>query len=74
MGEPIREQSDLFGKAVILASRITEKAEGGQVLASQIVHALVAGTVDAGFREMGMFRLKGISGAHLLYEVLWRQS
>ena len=73
VGEPIREEQDLFGKSVILASRISSIAEGGQVLVSQIVHALVANVGEYALKEVGALRLKGISGTHMVYEVAWRQ-
>ena len=73
VGEPIREEEDLFGKSVVLASRISSVAEGGQVLTCSITQALVAGTGEFTLREVGAFELKGIPGAHILFEVLWRQ-
>ena len=73
VGEPVREDRDLFGKSVILAARISSKAQGQQILISQIVYALVASTKEFTFREMGAPELKGISGTQPLYEVLWRQ-
>jgi class 3 adenylate cyclase len=72
VGEPIREEEDLFGKAVVLAARISAEASGGQILACQIVHALVVHSGEFAFRSLGSFELKGISGAQLLYEVAWR--
>ena len=74
VGEPVREEQDLYGKSVIQASRISAKAEGGQVLVSQIVRELAASAGQFTFREMGEFDLKGISGPQRLYEVLWSQS
>ena len=69
VGEPIREEQDLFGKSVILASRISSMAEGGQVFISQIVHALVANVGEYALKEVGALQLKGISGTHMVYEV-----
>ena len=74
VGEPMREDEDLFGLSVIEASRISAQAKGGQVLTSEIVRALVAGTREFSFKEAGIFELKGISGDRVLYEVLWRGS
>ena len=74
VGEPMRENEDLFGMSVIEASRISGQAQGGQVLTSEIVRGLVAGTGEFSFREAGIFELKGISGDRVLYEVLWRGS
>ena len=73
VGEPLREDQDLFGSSVARAARISAAAAGGQVLVCQIVQALVAGTGDFDIREAGQFELKGISGTHILSEVKWRQ-
>ena len=73
LGEPLREDQDLFGSSVARAARISAAAVGGQVLVCQIVQALVAGTGDFDLREAGEFELKGISGMHTLSEVIWRQ-
>lgn len=70
VGEPIREEEDLFGQAVNHAARIADQATGGQVLISEIVYALVGRGGEFRFRELGQFELKGISGTHALYEVL----
>ena len=72
VGEPIREEEDLFGKSVILAARVSAKAKGHQILVCQIVHALVSSTGEFRLDALGEFELKGISGTHPLYEVLWR--
>ena len=72
VGEPMRENEDLFGMSVIEASRISAQAQGGQILTSEIVRALVAGTGEFSFKEAGTFELKGFSGDRVLYEVLWR--
>ena len=42
-GEPIAEEDDLFGTAVILAARIAAQAEGGEIVVSDTVRGLVAG-------------------------------
>ena len=42
-GEPIAEEDDLFGTAVIMAARIAAQGVGGEVLASNMVRELVAG-------------------------------
>ncbi|MCH8060923.1 MAG: adenylate/guanylate cyclase domain-containing protein [Chloroflexi bacterium] len=72
VGEPIREEEDLFGKSVILAARISAKAKGEQILACPIVHALLAATGEYSFNDMGEHELKGVSGVQNLYEVVWR--
>ncbi len=72
VGEPIREEEDLFGKSVILAARISAKAKGEQILACPIVHALLSATGEYSFNDLGEHELKGVSGVQNLYEVVWR--
>ena len=76
-GEPIAEEdpegrSDLFGTAVILAARIAAKAEGGEVLASDVVRQLVAGKRFL-FADRGETALRGFDEPVRLYEVRWRE-
>ena len=70
-GEPIAEDEDLFGTAVILAARIAAKAEGGEILASDVVRQLVAGKGFL-FSDRGDVVLRGFEDPVRLYEVRWR--
>jgi len=70
-GEPIAEEKDLFGTAVNLAARIAAKAEGGEILASDVVRQLVAGKGFL-FADRGDVALRGFEEAVRLYEVRWR--
>ena len=67
-GEPIAEDDDLFGTAVQLAARITDRAEPGQVLVSNVVRELCAGKLFE-FASMGDATLKGFDEPVTLYEV-----
>jgi class 3 adenylate cyclase len=71
-GEPIEEEKDLFGTAVILAARIAAKAEGGEILASDVVRQLVAGKGFL-FSDRGDVVLRGFEDPVRLYEVRWRE-
>ena len=71
-GEPIEEEKDLFGTAVILAARIAAKAEGGEILASNVVRELVAGKGFL-FADRGEVTLRGFEDPVRLYEVRWRE-
>jgi class 3 adenylate cyclase len=71
-GEPIAEDEDLFGTAVILAARIAAKAEGGEILASDVVRQLVAGKGFL-FSDRGDVVLRGFEDPVRLYEVRWRE-
>jgi class 3 adenylate cyclase len=74
VGEPIREQQDLFGMSVVLASRIGAKADPGQILAPQIVYGLLGDAGGFKFTSAGEHSLKGIPEPQKLYEVSWRGS
>jgi len=67
-GEPIAEDEDLFGTAVIVAARIAAQAEGEQILASDVVRQLVAGKGFL-FSDQGEIPLKGFDQPMRLYEV-----
>ncbi|MEE8422229.1 MAG: adenylate/guanylate cyclase domain-containing protein, partial [Dehalococcoidia bacterium] len=68
-GEPIAEDDDLFGTAVQLAARITDRAEPGQVLVSNVVRELCAGKTFE-FTSVGEATLKGFDEPVALYEVM----
>jgi class 3 adenylate cyclase len=71
-GEPIKEEGDLFGSTVILASRIAAKAEGGEILASDVVRGLCSGK-GLLFADRGEFVAKGFEEPVRLWEVRWRE-
>jgi len=71
-GEPIKEEGDLFGSTVILASRIAAKAEGGEILASDVVRGLCSGK-GLLFADRGQFVAKGFEEPVRLWEVRWRE-
>ncbi len=69
-GEPLRQDGDFYGKAVVLAERIAAQAKGGEILTSAIVKEMVAqsgGEVRfEGEREVS---LKGLAGTYRIYRV-----
>jgi class 3 adenylate cyclase/pimeloyl-ACP methyl ester carboxylesterase len=71
-GEPIAEDEDLFGTAVIAAARIAAQARGGEILASDVVRQLVAGK-QFRFASRGRTALKGLHEPVEVYEVLWQE-
>jgi adenylate cyclase len=70
-GEPIREGDDYHGVAVNVAKRLCDAAEGGQILASELVRGLAAGHDEIPFRPVGSIELKGITDAVAAVEVTW---
>ena len=69
-GEPIAEDADLFGTAVIMAARIAAQAEGGEILASDVVRQLAAGKGFL-FADRGDVVLRGFEDPVRLYQVRW---
>ncbi len=72
-GEPVAEEEDLFGTAVQLAARICDRAEAGEILASNVVRELAAGKGFL-FSDRGETALRGFEDPLRLYEVRWRES
>jgi class 3 adenylate cyclase len=70
-GEPIADEEDLFGTAVIAAARIAAQADGGQILVANVVRELAAGK-DFLFSDRGQVTLRGFDEPVRLYEVGWR--
>jgi class 3 adenylate cyclase/alpha-beta hydrolase superfamily lysophospholipase len=70
IGEPIEEESDLFGTAVILAARVAARANGGEVLVTDAVRQIVAGK-GFSFLDRGEFEPKGFDEPVRVYEVAW---
>jgi class 3 adenylate cyclase len=70
-GEPIEEDGDLFGATVILASRLAAKADGGEILVSDVVRGLCSGKGFL-FADRGEFLAKGFEEPVRIYDVSWR--
>jgi len=70
-GESIKEAGDYFGTAVTLAARVADKAQGGQILVSELVRKLAGSLAGVEFRDAGRKQLKGIKGRQRVYEVVW---
>jgi class 3 adenylate cyclase len=70
-GEAIKEGDDFYGRNVILAARIADQAEGGEILASSVVKALTESSSDIEFEEEREVHLKGLAGTQSVYRVPW---
>jgi class 3 adenylate cyclase len=72
-GEAIKEGDDFYGRNVIMASRVADKAVGGEILVSSLLRSLVESSVDSAlFGEARDLELKGLSGTHAVYSVAWQ--
>ena len=71
-GEVVRREGEHpFGQAVVIASRIVSKAEGEQILVSDVTKHLASGSKFP-FVERGRFKPKGFSESIKLHEVSWK--
>jgi class 3 adenylate cyclase/pimeloyl-ACP methyl ester carboxylesterase len=71
-GEPVAEEGDLFGTAVIEAARIAAAARGGEILVSNVVRELAKGK-EFVFADRGDILLKGFDEPVRLFEVKWQE-
>jgi class 3 adenylate cyclase len=72
-GEAIRtDDGDLFGRHVIMAARIANEANGGQVLVSSLVREITKGGGDLPFGEPMPVLLKGLGDdMYDVFEIRW---
>lgn len=70
-GDAIRESNDFLGHTVNLAARIADKASGGEILVSGLLHELCAGSGDFVFDEGSDVELRGLSATHRVHAVKW---
>src|SRR4030043_1265968 len=71
-GEVVRREGrQPFGQAVVVASRLANKAKAEQILVSDVTKHLVAGR-GFPFAERGRAKLKGSGENIKLYEVAWK--
>jgi class 3 adenylate cyclase len=69
-GEAIKEESDFYGKNIVLAARIAGRARGGEILASSVVKQLTESAGDLRFENERELELDGLAGTHTVYRVL----
>ena len=65
---------DAHGTAVHAAARIADKAQGDQILISQLVSDLAGSHGSVKLADRGLFWLKSFPDRWRLYEVLWREN
>ncbi|HEX6382721.1 MAG TPA: adenylate/guanylate cyclase domain-containing protein, partial [Acidimicrobiia bacterium] len=73
-GEPIEDEGDFHGTAVVVARRLCDKARGGQILASDLVAGLIGSRGGFHFRAMGPLKLKGLTDPLRAVEIAWRET
>lgn len=71
-GEPVQEGDDFFGTPVVVAKRLCDRAEGGQILATELLVGLVGTRGGFQFLPLGRLALKGLSEPVATVEVRWQ--
>jgi class 3 adenylate cyclase len=71
-GEVIRDGDDLYGRNVILASRITGEAHGGEILVSSLTKELTDSSGDLDFSDAREVELKGLNGTFRVWSLDWK--
>ncbi|MFC1935293.1 adenylate/guanylate cyclase domain-containing protein [Chloroflexota bacterium] len=71
-GQPIEDADDFFGRDVIMASRISDQAQGREILVSSLVKELSESAGGIAFEEGRELELKGLAGTHRVYQVAWQ--
>src|SRR5271165_90468 len=71
VGEPIVDEDDYFGTPVVVAKRLCDAADSGQILAADIVRALVGTRGGFEFRPLPPVPLKGIADPVASCEIGW---
>ena len=69
-GKALRREDDFYGRTIIIATRISSLALGGEILTSDVVRALTHGLGTFTFGEARNVTLKGLDGSFEIYPVL----
>jgi adenylate cyclase len=71
-GPVLREQADIYGTTVNIASRMTQQAKAGQVLATAQVMAAVRDEWRRAMRQIDLAALRGLREQVAVFEVIWQ--
>jgi tetratricopeptide (TPR) repeat protein len=72
VGDASFEDGDYFGTPVVESSRLCAAAQGGQILASDLVRALAGTRTELELRPVGQLELKGLPAPLAAVEVMWQ--
>jgi class 3 adenylate cyclase/tetratricopeptide (TPR) repeat protein len=62
-GEVMRDAADWFGLPVVMARRLCDGAEGGEIRCTEVVTSLLVGHTEFAFADLGHLELKGVPKA-----------
>jgi len=72
-GEPIDDDGDVYGTPVIVASRLCDAADAGEILVSDLVRQVAGRRSAELLQPAGSVRLKGIADPVAVAQVAWRE-
>lgn len=72
-GDVIREDNNVYGGAVNIASRICALSAPGEILVSDVVRGMGRSSAGVEFEYRGEQEMKGVGDPVRLYEVRWRE-
>jgi class 3 adenylate cyclase len=73
-GYVIVNAEDFFGRNVVLAARVANRARGGEILVSAALREYTETDPTFNFELRGEFHFKGMLGEHKVYAVAWADS
>ena len=73
IGDALREEGDFFGTPVVVARRLCDRAQAGQILCSAAVSHVLAGRSAFSFNDLGALALKGITDPVAVCEALYER-
>jgi len=68
-GDVIREGKNIYGGAVNIAARISDKSAPGEIIVSETVRSLARTSTRVNFEDKGLHDLKGVSDPHRLFSI-----
>jgi class 3 adenylate cyclase len=68
-GNAKAEGGDFFGRTVVVAARLANAADGGEILVSQAVQESLGGAFH--LDEARSLTLKGLAGQHAAFPIIW---
>jgi class 3 adenylate cyclase len=70
-GYVIVNADDFYGRNVVLAARVADRARGGEILVSEALREYTQTDPTFNFELRGEFHFKGMLGEHTVYAVAW---
>jgi class 3 adenylate cyclase len=68
-GDVIREGKNIYGGAVNIAARISDKSAPGEIIVSETVRSIARTSTKVSFEDRGFHNLKGVSDPHHLFTI-----